>query len=104
MGHIPGVSDKYGSTIAGMSQPGSPAASAAAPPSGTSRIDPNQIPRPQPNASHVVFATRVNGQANLPPVLSHLWFTIYAFSNMTFLVYVFCRHFYWLLFPVNYKL
>ncbi|BBN17285.1 protein transport protein SEC24 [Marchantia polymorpha subsp. ruderalis] len=67
MGHIPGVSDKYGSTIAGMSQPGSPAASAAAPPSGTSRIDPNQIPRPQPNASHVVFATRVNGQANLPP-------------------------------------
>ncbi|KAL2612677.1 hypothetical protein R1flu_024369 [Riccia fluitans] len=71
VGHVPGLADKYSSSIPGMSQPGSPAASALQPPPHPSRpasnIDPNQIPRPQPTASHVIFETRVNGQANHPP-------------------------------------
>ncbi|KAL3680392.1 hypothetical protein R1sor_023348 [Riccia sorocarpa] len=71
MGHVPGLADKYSSTLPGMSQPGSPAASGIQPPPHpprpASNIDPNQIPRPQPTATHVVFETRVNGQANHPP-------------------------------------
>lgn len=53
-----------------MSQPGSPATQN--PQSGTSRIDPNQIPRPLPGATSIEFETRVNGQANLPPVCGHI--------------------------------
>jgi hypothetical protein len=49
-----------------MSQPGSPAGGQ---PGSASRIDPNQIPRPQSTASPLQFDTRVNGSANLPPVL-----------------------------------
>lgn len=49
-----------------MSQPGSPAGGQ---PGSASRIDPNQIPRPQSMASPLQFDTRVNGSANLPPVL-----------------------------------
>lgn len=49
-----------------MSQPGSPAGGQ---PGSASRIDPNQIPRPQSTASPLPFDTRVNGMANLPPVL-----------------------------------
>lgn len=48
-----------------MSQPGSPAGGQ---PGSASRIDPNQIPRPQPTITSVNFDTRVNGQATLPPV------------------------------------
>ncbi|XP_024381127.1 protein transport protein SEC24 C [Physcomitrium patens] len=47
-----------------MSQPGSPAGGQ---PGSASRIDPNQIPRPQSTASPLPFDTRVNGMANLPP-------------------------------------
>ncbi|KAG0560568.1 hypothetical protein M758_10G185600 [Ceratodon purpureus] len=47
-----------------MSQPGSPAGGQ---PGSASRIDPNQIPRPQSTASPLQFDTRVNGSANLPP-------------------------------------
>uniref|UniRef100_A0A0C9S8H8 TSA: Wollemia nobilis Ref_Wollemi_Transcript_11181_4406 transcribed RNA sequence n=1 Tax=Wollemia nobilis TaxID=56998 RepID=A0A0C9S8H8_9CONI len=59
MGHPPGTG------ILGMGQPGSPAAGAQG--SGTSRIDPNQIPRPGSNSTPLVFETRTNNQANLPP-------------------------------------
>ncbi|KAF5204290.1 transport protein Sec24-like [Thalictrum thalictroides] len=37
---------------------------------GSSKIDPNQIPRPFPTSSGIVFETRVNGQANIPPPAS----------------------------------
>ncbi|XP_043719097.1 protein transport protein Sec24-like At4g32640 isoform X2 [Telopea speciosissima] len=40
--------------------PGSPAA-------GPSKIDPNQIPRPVPSSSVILFETRQVNQANLPP-------------------------------------
>lgn len=36
----------------------------------TSRIDPNQIPRPQAPADSLVFHTRINGAANMPPSAS----------------------------------
>jgi protein transport protein SEC24 len=51
-----------------ISQPNSPLTQN--PSSGTSRIDPNQIPRPLPGATVTEFETRVNGQANLPPSAS----------------------------------
>ncbi|CAM6106579.1 unnamed protein product [Calypogeia fissa] len=65
MGHHPGVVEKYAPGIAGMAQPSSPAP--PNPQSGTSRIDPNQIPRPLPGPTSIDFETRCNGQANLPP-------------------------------------
>ncbi|XP_042480943.1 protein transport protein Sec24-like At4g32640 [Macadamia integrifolia] len=40
--------------------PGTPA-------SGPSKIDPNQIPRPVPSSSVILFETRQGNQANLPP-------------------------------------
>lgn len=43
-----------------IGQTGSPAAT-------QSKIDPNQIPRPVPNSSVILFDTRQNNQANLPP-------------------------------------
>lgn len=46
-----------------IGQTGSPAAT-------QSKIDPNQIPRPVPNSSVILFDTRQGNQANLPPVLS----------------------------------
>ncbi|GLJ22020.1 hypothetical protein SUGI_0412500 [Cryptomeria japonica] len=58
MGHPPG------SGVLGMGQPGSPAGGQA---SGPSRIDPNQIPRPVPNSTSIIFETRSNNQSNLPP-------------------------------------
>lgn len=48
---------------AAIGQTGSPAAT-------QSKIDPNQIPRPVPNSSVILFDTRQGNQANLPPVLS----------------------------------
>lgn len=33
-----------------------------------SKIDPNQIPRPVPSTSIVMFETRQGNQANIPPV------------------------------------
>jgi protein transport protein SEC24 len=39
-----------------------------APVSATSKIDPNQIPRPIPSSSAVVYETRQGNQANPPPV------------------------------------
>ncbi|XP_018839308.1 protein transport protein Sec24-like At4g32640 [Juglans regia] len=38
-----------------------------APVSGTSKIDPNQIPRPIPSSSAILFETRHGNQANPPP-------------------------------------
>ncbi|KAI4369729.1 hypothetical protein MLD38_018143 [Melastoma candidum] len=35
--------------------------------SGTSKIDPNQIPRPIPGSAEVIHETRLNNQANPPP-------------------------------------
>jgi protein transport protein SEC24 len=49
-----------------MSQPGSPAGNQ--PGSANSRIDPNQIPRPQPTVTPVTYVTRVENQSNVPPV------------------------------------
>jgi hypothetical protein len=60
------MGDNYSPRMTGMAQPNSPAN--PNPPSGASRIDPNQIPRPLPGATVTEFETRVNGQANLPPV------------------------------------
>ncbi|XP_010252184.1 PREDICTED: protein transport protein Sec24-like At4g32640 isoform X2 [Nelumbo nucifera] len=40
---------------------------AGAPLGGTSKIDPNQIPRPIPNSSVILYETRQGNQANLPP-------------------------------------
>ncbi|OVA09660.1 zinc finger protein [Macleaya cordata] len=42
-----------------------PVSGAAA--AGSSKIDPNQIPRPIPTSSVTLYETRQNGQANLPP-------------------------------------
>lgn len=39
--------------------------------SGSSKIDPNQIPRPLPSSSAVVHTTRQGNQANSPPVIIH---------------------------------
>lgn len=61
--HMPGMAPG----MQGMSQPGSPAGGQ---PGSASRIDPNQIPRPQSTTSPLQFDTRVNGSANLPPVSS----------------------------------
>lgn len=36
--------------------------------SSPSKIDPNQIPRPMPTSSEIVFETRQGNQGNLPPV------------------------------------
>ncbi|XVE55330.1 hypothetical protein DITRI_Ditri03aG0150000 [Diplodiscus trichospermus] len=43
-----------------MGQPGAPL-------SGPSKIDPNQIPRPIPNSSSIVYETRQGNSANPPP-------------------------------------
>ncbi|KAK8580236.1 hypothetical protein V6N13_143355 [Hibiscus sabdariffa] len=43
-----------------MGQPGAPM-------SGTSKIDPNQIPRPVPSATPIVYETRQGNSANPPP-------------------------------------
>lgn len=48
-------------TIPTMGQSGAPV-------SGTSKIDPNQIPRPIPSSSAIVYETRQGNQANPPPV------------------------------------
>ena len=56
----------------GVSQPGSPANSGG----NSSRIDPNQIPRPQTSSTVIHFETRVNGQAALPPVWCMPYFSI----------------------------
>ncbi|KAH9617589.1 hypothetical protein KSS87_006810 [Heliosperma pusillum] len=50
-----------------MGQPGAPMA-------GSSKIDPNQIPRPLPSSSAVVYETRTGSQANIPPVSVFLAF------------------------------
>jgi hypothetical protein len=63
--HVPG---NVAPGIQGMSQPGSPAGNQ--PGSATSRIDPNQIPRPQSTAMSVTYVTRVENQSNVPPVQS----------------------------------
>ncbi|KAB1218220.1 hypothetical protein CJ030_MR3G026100 [Morella rubra] len=47
-------------TIPTMGQSGAPV-------SGTSKIDPNQIPRPIPSSSAIVYETRQGNQANPPP-------------------------------------
>ena len=39
-----------------------------APVAGSTRIDPNQIPRPLPSPSVILHATRQGNQANSPPV------------------------------------
>lgn len=61
----PSMGHPSGPGILGMAQPGSPAAGRQA--SGTSRIDPNQIPRPLSTSTSLIFETRSNNQANLPP-------------------------------------
>lgn len=61
-----------------MSQPGSPAGGQ---PGSASRIDPNQIPRPQSTTSPLQFDTRVNGSANLPPV--YIIFSIWHLFSAT---------------------
>jgi len=61
--HVPG---NAAPGIQGMSQPGSPAGNQ--PGSANSRIDPNQIPRPQPTVTPVTYVTRVENQSNVPPV------------------------------------
>jgi hypothetical protein len=63
--HVPG---NVAPGIQGMSQPGSPAGNQ--PGSATSRIDPNQIPRPQSTTMPVTYVTRVENQSNVPPVQS----------------------------------
>lgn len=73
--HLPGG---MAPGIQNMSQPGSPAG--GQPGSATSRIDPNQIPRPQPTMASITFETRVNGQANLPPV-RNLYCSLVFFSK-----------------------
>ncbi|CAK9882645.1 unnamed protein product [Sphagnum jensenii] len=60
--HVPG---NAAPGIQGMSQPGSPAGNQ--PGSANSRIDPNQIPRPQPTVTPVTYVTRVENQSNVPP-------------------------------------
>eukprot|EP00252_Welwitschia_mirabilis_P020316 TRINITY_DN4950_c0_g1_i1.p1 TRINITY_DN4950_c0_g1~~TRINITY_DN4950_c0_g1_i1.p1 ORF type:complete len:1152 (-),score=243.05 TRINITY_DN4950_c0_g1_i1:556-4011(-) len=57
MGHGPSAG------LIGMTQPGSPATGTP----GASRIDPNQIPRPQSSSDPLVFETRSNNQNYLPP-------------------------------------
>ncbi|KAG7992093.1 hypothetical protein I3843_02G110500 [Carya illinoinensis] len=47
-------------TIPALGQTGAPV-------SGTSKIDPNQIPRPIPSSSAILFETRHGNQANPPP-------------------------------------
>lgn len=49
-------------SIATIGQTGAPVA-------GSSKIDPNQIPRPLPSSSVTVHATRQGNQANSPPVI-----------------------------------
>ncbi|XP_068661634.1 protein transport protein SEC24 C-like [Aristolochia californica] len=51
------------SVLPGMAHPSAPGASVG----GPSRIDPNQIPRPFPNSSAIIFETRQNNQACIPP-------------------------------------
>ncbi|KAG9454824.1 hypothetical protein H6P81_007728 [Aristolochia fimbriata] len=51
------------SVLPGMTHPSAPGASVG----GPSRIDPNQIPRPFPNSSAIIFETRQNNQACIPP-------------------------------------
>lgn len=41
---------------------------AGAPMTTSSKIDPNQIPRPVPNSSVLIHETRQGNQANPPPV------------------------------------
>lgn len=38
---------------------------------GSSKIDPNQIPRPVPGSSVLIHETRQGNQANPPPVFIH---------------------------------
>lgn len=61
----PAMGHPSGSGVLGMTQPGSPATGSQT--SGTSRIDPNQIPRPLSTSTSLIFETRTNNQANLPP-------------------------------------
>jgi protein transport protein SEC24 len=61
----PSMGHPSGPGVLGMGQPGSPATGAQT--SGTSRIDPNQIPRPLSTSTSLIFETRADNQANLPP-------------------------------------
>ena len=45
-----------------------PMGQTGAPASATSKIDPNQIPRPIPSSSAIMYETRQGNQANPPPV------------------------------------
>ncbi|KAJ7297452.1 hypothetical protein O6H91_Y056200 [Diphasiastrum complanatum] len=65
MGHPPGP-ENYAAKVPGIPQTGSPSAAPLA--SSTSRIDPNQIPRPQSSlTSSTTFETWSSNQINLPP-------------------------------------
>lgn len=66
-----------------------------APVSGTSKIDPNQIPRPIPSSSSILYETRQGNQANPPPVfpISSIFFTL-VITNLIliiiFYIYLYC--------------
>lgn len=60
-------------SMPGQSMPPIPPAlghsSLAGPQASTpSKVDPNQIPRPMPSSSVILFETRQGNQANAPPV------------------------------------
>ncbi|XP_011628219.1 protein transport protein Sec24-like At4g32640 [Amborella trichopoda] len=64
-GMQPGMGHPPGTGVLGMARSGSPVA--GAPGAGASKIDPNQIPRPIPSSSSILFESHPNSQANLPP-------------------------------------
>lgn len=51
-----------------------------APMAGSTKIDPNQIPRPMPGSSVVLHDTRQGNQANPPPVI------IFYFKKKLYLI------------------
>ncbi|KAJ7560650.1 hypothetical protein O6H91_04G138900 [Diphasiastrum complanatum] len=64
MGLPPGA-ENYAAKVPGFAQTSSPPAAQLV--SGTSRIDPNQIPRPQSSLTPTFFETQSLNQINLPP-------------------------------------
>lgn len=46
-----------------------------------SKIDPNQIPRPIPETSVIIFETRQGGQAAVPPVFTQICTNLYSYIS-----------------------
>lgn len=55
----------------GMPPPMTSIGQHGAPTTGSSKIDPNQIPRPLPSSTAALYGTRSSNQANSSPVIIH---------------------------------